>query len=191
LKRKTRFINSDENDLWNQIVAEINPLDGKEKRRFIDLKTTASDTPLKIKKDFKPPDRNRNFDVRGTNDQNKNIDKKVFSKLKKGLLKPEATLDLHGMSFDKANKAVLDFVLISSNKNLRLILIISGKGQERNTTDNFFLENNSGTLKKSLPNWLSSSQLKSLVLNFTTAHISHGGEGAYYVYLRRNRSYKT
>jgi DNA-nicking Smr family endonuclease len=120
----------------------------KKKRRFIDLKTTASDTPLKIKKDFKPPDRNRNFDVRGTNDQNKNIDKKVFSKLKKGLLKPEATLDLHGMSFDKANKAVLDFVLISSNKNLRLILIISGKGQERNTTDNFFFRKQFRNFKK-------------------------------------------
>ncbi|MCZ4263335.1 Smr/MutS family protein, partial [Limimaricola sp. G21655-S1] len=38
-----------------------------------------------------------------------------------------------------------------------------------------------------VPQWLALQPLAQAVLQVTPAHISHGGEGAYYVYLRRIR----
>jgi DNA-nicking Smr family endonuclease len=38
-----------------------------------------------------------------------------------------------------------------------------------------------------VPHWLSVPPLSGLVLQITPAHQSHGGGGAYYVYLRRMR----
>ena len=44
-----------------------------------------------------------------------------------------------------------------------------------------------GVLRHQVPQWLSMPPLSALVLQITQAHVSHGGGGAYYVYLRRNR----
>ncbi|WP_150121448.1 Smr/MutS family protein, partial [Sulfitobacter sp. HI0023] len=44
-----------------------------------------------------------------------------------------------------------------------------------------------GVLRHQVPQWLSAPPLGGLVLQVTPAHISHGGGGAYYVYLRRQR----
>ncbi|MFG6543173.1 Smr/MutS family protein, partial [Sulfitobacter sp. M22298] len=44
-----------------------------------------------------------------------------------------------------------------------------------------------GVLRHQVPQWLSMPPLSSLVLQVAQAHVSHGGGGAYYVYLRRNR----
>ena len=44
-----------------------------------------------------------------------------------------------------------------------------------------------GVLRHQVPQWLSMPPLSSAVLQVSQAHISHGGGGAYYVYLRRHR----
>jgi DNA-nicking Smr family endonuclease len=38
-----------------------------------------------------------------------------------------------------------------------------------------------------VPHWLTSGALRPLVLQVTEAHRTHGGSGAYYVYLRRRK----
>ena len=44
-----------------------------------------------------------------------------------------------------------------------------------------------GVLRNQVPHWLQLAPLGALVLQVTDAHISHGGAGAYYVYLARRR----
>lgn len=119
------------------------------------------------------------------------LDKKIHLKLKTGRINPEKFLDLHGLKYEQARSSVIDFISISYKKNLRLILIITGKGKKLNLTENYVDNDNSGVLKQAFPSWVESHQIKHLILNVTTAHSSHGGEGAYYVYLRKTRHYKT
>ena len=117
------------------------------------------------------------------------IDKKIYSKLRSGRLKPERILDLHGWRYDDAQKKVEKFVSQAYQDRIRLILIITGKGKKLKDNESFF-SYKSGIIKHSLPRWLNSNSVNKLILNVSFAHVSHGGTGAYYVYLRR-KYYKT
>ena len=44
-----------------------------------------------------------------------------------------------------------------------------------------------GILRHQVPQWLQMPPLAPLVLQVTQAHGKHGGSGAYYIYLRRQR----
>ena len=118
------------------------------------------------------------------------IDKKVYTRLKKGRLNPSKTLDLHGLRYDDAKFNVLTFIRSAYNDNYRLVLIITGKGKYINKEITYANNESSGILRQALPTWLQNNNVSSLILNFTSAHFSHGGGGAFYVYLRK-KNYKT
>ena len=44
-----------------------------------------------------------------------------------------------------------------------------------------------GILRHSLPHWLAAPPLSGRILQVAPAHQRHGGAGAFYVYLRRQR----
>ncbi len=113
------------------------------------------------------------------------MDQKAFRKLRKGKLSPEAKIDLHGMTLDRAHAALTRFVLSSHSSGKRLLLVITGKGKQRDTGGPIPVRY--GVLRHQVPQWLRLAPLSSAVLQVTEAHISHGGGGAYYVYLRRSR----
>ncbi len=114
-----------------------------------------------------------------------NMDKKAFSHMKRGKLKPEGRIDLHGMTLDRAHTALTRFILSSQTSGRRLVLVITGKGKERD--DGGPIPVRYGVLRHQVPQWLSLAPLSSAVLQVTPAHLRHGGSGAYYVYLRKRR----
>ena len=113
------------------------------------------------------------------------MDSKAFGKLKRGKLRPEGRIDLHGMTLDRAYPALTKFILGSHAKGRRLVLVITGKGKMRDEGGPIPVRH--GVLRHQVPQWLSMPPLSSAVLQVSQAHISHGGGGAYYVYLRRHR----
>ena len=113
------------------------------------------------------------------------MDKRSFARLKRGKLKPEARIDLHGMTLAQAHPALLRFILNSQAQGRRLVLVITGKGKER--ADAGPIPHRTGLLRHQVPAWLSQPPLSAAVLQVAGAHIRHGGAGAYYVYLRRSR----
>ena len=113
------------------------------------------------------------------------MDQKAFGKLTKGKLEPEARIDLHGMTLDRAHFALNGFILRASASGQRLVLVITGKGKSRGDTG--IIPERRGVLRHHVPDWLRSAPLRQLVMQVSPAHIKHGGTGAYYVYLRRNR----
>ena len=44
-----------------------------------------------------------------------------------------------------------------------------------------------GVLKRQVPQWLGLPEFRALVIGFEDAHVTHGGEGALYVRMRRKR----
>jgi DNA-nicking Smr family endonuclease len=119
------------------------------------------------------------------------INKKIYNKVKSGKIKPTRVLDLHGLRYEEAKTRVIGFIISAYKSDHRLTLVITGKGKKTDITSSFFNNEDSGVLRRSLPSWLENKEIKSLILNVTVAHISHGGEGAFYVYLRKKRNHKT
>jgi DNA-nicking Smr family endonuclease len=64
-------------------------------------------------------------------------------------------------------------------------LVITGKGKHRD--DGGPIPTRFGVLRHQVPQWLAMAPLGGLVMQITESHIRHGGQGAYYVYLRRTR----
>ena len=113
------------------------------------------------------------------------IDRKKLVRLKRGKLKPESRIDLHGMTQDVAHQALNRFILQSSDAGLRVVLVITGKGRPR--PDFGPIPEQPGILRRNVPIWLRSGLLAPVVLDVVEAHRSHGGGGAFYVYLRARR----
>lgn len=112
------------------------------------------------------------------------MDRKRFNTLRKGKLTPDATLDLHGMTADRAKAVLTGFVMRAHSSDQRLVLVITGKGRPGADP---MAPHRVGILRHAVPQWLNMPPLAGLILQVTPAHRSHGGTGAYYVYLRRNR----
>lgn len=112
------------------------------------------------------------------------MDRRRFDKLRRGRLDPEARIDLHGMTSERAHAALTGFILDAHAADLRLVLVITGKGREE---DSGFGPRRHGILRHSLPHWLTLPPLGARILQVAPAHQRHGGGGAFYVYLRRRR----
>ena len=93
--------------------------------------------------------------------------------IKKGSVKPEGILDLHGYKLQDAKFTLQKYIVGAYKKNVRNILIITGKGQ-----------NNTGILKKEVPLWLNDKMLTSLLVNYKIAPKNLGGEGALLVRIK-------
>jgi DNA-nicking Smr family endonuclease len=115
-----------------------------------------------------------------------NMDKRNFDRLKKGKLLVDGRIDLHGMTLAEAHPALNSFVRDAHADGKRLLLVITGKGRTAQP-DFTGMTTRRGILKQQVPQWLAMAPLSPLVLQVTQATQKHGGAGALYVYLRRQR----
>ncbi|MEM0948404.1 MAG: Smr/MutS family protein [Pseudomonadota bacterium] len=113
------------------------------------------------------------------------MDRKKHGRLTRGKLEPEARIDLHGMTLAAAHSALTRFILGAQADGKRLVLVITGKGKDRD--EGGPIPTRTGVLRHQVPGWLMSGPVAGAVLDIATAHRKHGGSGAYYVYLRRRR----
>ena len=86
---------------------------------------------------------------------------------------PQNRLDLHGMSAATAHNLLVSFIKTQFHLQNRKLLVITGKG--------------SGMLREALPQWLSTAELSRMVSACEIAKAKDGGDGAYYVTLRKIR----
>lgn len=105
------------------------------------------------------------------------LDKRSANRMKKGEMDIEARLDLHGMTQDTAHGALIGFVSRAFDSGKRCILVITGKGTREG----------SGVLRANVPRWLNQSPCRERILSFSYARPQHGGDGALYVLIKRQR----
>jgi DNA-nicking Smr family endonuclease len=118
------------------------------------------------------------------------LDGNTADRLRKGELKPQASLDLHGMTENVAHRALATFLRGAVSRGLRLVIVVTGKGAPASTAyEPFDMERETsrrGVLKTMTPRWLREPDLAPFIAEIRSAHRSHGGDGALYVYLRKN-----
>ena len=121
------------------------------------------------------------------------VDGRTAERLRKGAIEPDAKLDLHGYTENAAHDAVAEFLRSGIVRGARLLLIVTGKGLKPSAPDEpFDLEldrRTRGVLRAMVPRWLQEPALVRFVADVRTAHRRHGGAGALYVYLRKERKH--
>jgi DNA-nicking Smr family endonuclease len=197
---KRRRLSAEDQELWDRVRANTEPMQRSnlEVKRFeADASLPAAPSPRALRKSKsvilgKPVGPSRgpvhnlapaiHDHIRQAPVQ---MDQKSFGKLKRGKLRPEGKIDLHGMTLDRAHPVLTGFVMNAHAQGKRLVLVVTGKGKQRDEGGPIPVRH--GVLRHQVPQWLAMQPMKSVVLQIAQAHISHGGGGAYYVYLRRNR----
>jgi len=95
-------------------------------------------------------------------------------------------LDLHGFSLNDANKIVRKFIIDSSNIGCKKVLIITGKGLRSKVYNNPYLSEKMNVLKNSIPDFINNdADLSSLIIKTSKADKKHGGDGAFYIFLKQ------
>ena len=113
------------------------------------------------------------------------MDRRRFEKLRRGRIEPEARLDLHGMTSERAHAALTAF--IRRRPCARPAARARHHRQGPGRRDGADQPRRHGILRHSLPHWLAAPPLVGRILQVAPAHQRHGGAGAFYVYLRRRR----
>tara|TARA_B100001559_G_scaffold95575_1_gene79967 strand:- start:205 stop:813 length:609 start_codon:yes stop_codon:yes gene_type:complete len=113
------------------------------------------------------------------------IHRRLEQKMSRGQIDIDSTLDLHGMTQEEAKHATINFIKVANKNNLKIILIITGKGiSNENTNTRYKNRYERGVLNKNLPAWLQMPEVRDYVNGYRYANQKHGGEGAYYILLK-------
>jgi DNA-nicking Smr family endonuclease len=121
------------------------------------------------------------------------LDRKSERRMTRGQVSIDGRIDLHGTGIELARMRLLRFIGGMRSEGARLVLVITGKGESpftRHTlhgSAHFHTPERQGRLRRLVPDWLHEAEFRAHVAGFQPAHPRHGGGGAFYVKLRRNR----
>lgn len=186
-RKGKRDLDTDERVLWGKIARTVRPLAGRMEDLLKFEESYLEPAPVELEpptikkagqgsaeslvtpdKDGKNPAKHRHHP----------LEKPVKRKLSRGALALEARIDLHGMFQSEAHTVLLDFIIRAHERGLRHVLVITGKGSSMGSE---------GALKRAVPLWFSKPEFRFFISSYEPAARNHGGEGAFYVRLSRQR----
>lgn len=166
---------SGDDDLWDQAMRDVKPI--KSSSRIVPVKASATARKSRPPVTEKAP---TPVPVRRAQPGDNEVDGSTGRKLKRGAYPIDLTLDLHGLTQVAAHKKLRETVIRAHSRQLRCLLVITGKGRGQ--------DGGAGVLKRQVPVWLQGDDLRGIVLKTEAAQPEHGGGGALYVLLRRTRT---
>lgn len=95
-------------------------------------------------------------------------------RIQRGKFEIGPSLDLHGETQSTARANLLRFIVSNRNAGLRSVLVITGKGR-----------GGRGVLRARFLEWIGDADFRMHVGGYARANQKHGGDGAFYVFLRR------
>ena len=101
------------------------------------------------------------------------------------------SIDLHGYTLEEANKATEEFIIKSFEEKVNKLIVVTGKGIHSDVERDPYVSKDLSILKYSVPEFISNNQnLNNLINEITDAKIEDGGSGAFYIFLKKNKSTK-
>lgn len=165
--KKSRGGEEDEDEaLWNYVTRGIRAYDSS-KKHLSPPKTVSR----KVKELRDSP---RDYIPEASIPTGKGFDRSTETRLRRGELPLEGRLDLHGMTQAEAHPALHKFIRLAVAQEKRTVLVITGKGQRFE-----------GVLRRMVPQWLEDPALSRYIIAITPASPKDGGNGAFYLRLRR------
>ncbi|MDZ3830592.1 MAG: Smr/MutS family protein [Sphingopyxis sp.] len=189
-----RRLAPDEAALWNKVAATVKPL----RKAAISLppvtpptirppkpvaagKVSASSSALKPSSVSLPPPRRTHGQA--------TLDGHWDRRLRKGHVRPDVSIDLHGHSLLSAQALLEEAIGRALLRGARVLLVVAGRlrpGADR-LPPMHGEPRPRGAIRASLADWLAASPHADQVVALRPAHVGHGGAGAVYVILRRGR----
>ena len=101
------------------------------------------------------------------------------------------SIDLHGYTLDEANKTIEEFINQAFSENVNKLIIVTGKGIHSENDKDPYVSKDLGILKYSVPEFIKNNPgLMNKINEITDAKIEDGGGGAFYIFLKKNKSIK-
>jgi len=98
------------------------------------------------------------------------------------------SIDLHGYTLDEANKIIENFINKAFSENINKLIIVTGKGLHSKNDKDPYVSKDFGILKYSVPEFiLNNKVLMNLISEIKVATIEDGGEGAFYIFLKKKK----
>jgi len=112
------------------------------------------------------------------------LERRLKQRVARGRDAIDTRIDLHGMTQSQAHDALHRFLRQAQANGAKIALVVTGKGTRTAARGG---SSEGGVLKRQVPMWLALPEFRPFIVGFDQAHVSHGGEGALYVRLRRLR----
>lgn len=113
-----------------------------------------------------------------------NLDSHWDRRLKAGDIAPDLALDLHDHGMDAAYSRLIGGMEQARGMGARVVLVITGRPRPVDAADR---ATSRGVIRAKILDWLAASEHGDAIAAIRKAHRRHGGEGALYVVLRRER----
>ena len=181
---RRRSVTPDEVRIWRAVVQDTKPLPGQvlpDDPETVPPEAIPSPPPPPGTPPVRPSAQTPIPKLRATSapldhGNTPGLDRRSSERMKRGEMEIEASLDLHGHTQDMAHGELIAFIQSAYAAGRRCVLVVTGKGLK-----------GSGILKVQVPRWLNQSPLRERILGFSYAKPMHGGDGALYVLVRRQR----
>jgi DNA-nicking Smr family endonuclease len=173
---KRRALSDDERVLWRTVTRSIAPLKGRQS--VIEEPIEVASEPKTSKPaQFAPP---MTASPRPSAPPPlAPLGRRMKQRLSRGTADIDGRIDLHGLTQAQAHAVLWRFLHQAQARDAKVVLVITGKGGGSDP------HGERGVLKRQVPLWLESAELRPLVVGFESASIGHGGQGALYVRVRR------
>ncbi|MBA4164497.1 MAG: DNA mismatch repair protein MutS [Erythrobacter sp.] len=182
-----RGLSADEAAAWARLARSVTPLAGRampvlasgEKPAAPILRTAPAKPAAQAPKapSAKPSEP-------GTAPKPSGLDGHWRRKFDAGTVSPDFTLDLHGATLDAAYDRLMHGMAQAQAMGARVILVVTGKPRPADPADR---AHRRGAIRAKILDWLAASSHGPTIAEVRGAHRRHGGEGALYLVLRRQR----
>ena len=178
-----RKLNHHELSLWKEVTKDDRKMKDYLTEEKIENKAESIKKKDKIKKNYEDVNETSSGKIKDKgliNKQKPQINKRMRTKFERGLIRPEANLDLHGYNRIEAEKTLEAFIKTCIYKEKRCILVVTGKKKS--------ILGSKSVLRELVPKWLNEKNYSSLVLAHSYATQKDGGDGARYILLRKKEN---
>ena len=194
-KKSNRPLSPVDEHIWEKVARSVEPLEEHERQRQPGkgVRRAADEVTEGAGKNTPPAPRPKKKVARDNVSQKPQapstrpatpgqIDRRGQRRIAKGQTPIDSTLDLHGLTQEQAYARLNRHIMSASNAGERCILVITGKGGGGDRGGK-----GEGVLRRNLPDWLGNQSLGGLVSAISPAARAHGGGGAFYVRLKKQK----
>ncbi|MDD9877691.1 MAG: Smr/MutS family protein [Magnetovibrio sp.] len=167
--------------LWSHATQNVTPLKTHQNKITENTQAKRSGAAIQRRRHH-PPELQDKITPRSlpmTHGKAPGLDKRTELRLRRGQVKIESRVDLHGMTQMEAHEALIRFIEEAYLSSKKTLLVITGKGTRPDGAI--------GVLRSAVPRWLNEPPMRQWVRAFDHAAPADGGEGALYVLLRRRK----
>ena len=185
-----RRLSAEERALWARVMATVKPMPGREAVKPLPLgggvgggAVPQAPRPVARPHPNPSPEGEGLKKVAPPATPGTTLDGSWDKRLSRGMVQPDATVDLHGHTLNSAYAMLDDALGRSVARGDRVILLITGKPPRPDSER----PHARGAIRAAVGDWLHASRHADSIAAVRGANPRHGGSGALYIVLRRPR----